>query len=120
MGSFSVEGMSDFLAGLTTGTTRTKPLAELPKIVSVEVSTRKEERRRVKHPRGWTVVEICIEDDFVSVRSAKIVRRLGVWEAIVPPSCSIGPLARQTFFGKGGLRFKKVEEIAGAWWRAPH
>ncbi|CAN0439570.1 unnamed protein product, partial [Scytosiphon promiscuus] len=37
VGSFSVEGMSAFLGGLTTGATRTQPLAELPKIVSVEV-----------------------------------------------------------------------------------
>lgn len=37
VGSFSVDGMSGFLGGLTTGATRTKPLAELPKIVAVEV-----------------------------------------------------------------------------------
>lgn len=37
VGSFSVEGMSEFLTGLTTGSTRTKPLEELPKIVTVEV-----------------------------------------------------------------------------------
>ncbi|CAM9582877.1 unnamed protein product [Ectocarpus fasciculatus] len=36
VGSFSVDGMSEFLGGLTTGSTRTKPLAELPKILSVE------------------------------------------------------------------------------------
>ncbi|CAN0229310.1 unnamed protein product [Pylaiella littoralis] len=36
VGSFSVEGMSEFLTGLTTGSTRTKPLEELPKIVTVE------------------------------------------------------------------------------------
>eukprot|EP00752_Nemacystus_decipiens_P009328 g8336.t1 len=36
VGSFSVEGMADFLGGLTTGATRTKPLAELPKIAAVE------------------------------------------------------------------------------------
>ncbi|CAM9505524.1 unnamed protein product [Ascophyllum nodosum] len=36
VGSFSVEGMADFLSGLTTGATRIKPLDELPKIVSVE------------------------------------------------------------------------------------
>ena len=38
VGSFSVEGMADFLSGLTTGATRIKPLDELPKIVSVEVN----------------------------------------------------------------------------------
>ena len=36
--SFSVENMADFLGGLTTGSTRTKPLEALPEIVSVEVS----------------------------------------------------------------------------------
>ncbi|CAN0219078.1 unnamed protein product, partial [Ectocarpus sp. 8 AP-2014] len=36
VGSFSVDGMSEFLGGLTTGSTRTKPLAELPKILTVE------------------------------------------------------------------------------------
>eukprot|EP00904_Undaria_pinnatifida_P007296 jgi/Undpi1/3697/HiC_scaffold_16.g07067.m1 len=34
--SFSVENMADFLGGLTTGSTRTKPLEALPEIVSVE------------------------------------------------------------------------------------
>ncbi len=42
VGSFSVENMSGFLGGLTTGATRTKPLEELPKIVSVEVRPEKE------------------------------------------------------------------------------
>ncbi|CAN0508188.1 unnamed protein product, partial [Laminaria digitata] len=36
VGSFSVDSMGDFLGGLTTGVTRTKPLGALPKIASVE------------------------------------------------------------------------------------
>lgn len=38
VGSFSVDAMATFLGGLTTGTTRTQPLTEVPKIVSVDVS----------------------------------------------------------------------------------
>lgn len=36
VGSFSVDAMATFLGGLTTGTTRTQPLTEVPKIVSVD------------------------------------------------------------------------------------